>query len=101
MTYSSQFRQKVLAKLEEGLTINQVSEQFEISPTTIVHWKKGRIPTHRRKRSATKIADDALRRDVEAYPESYHHERAKRFDCSAWAIGKALRRLGISQKKDA
>lgn len=100
MTYSSQFRQKILTKLDEGLTIREVADQFEISPTTITHWKKGRTPTHTRKRPSLKIDEGALRRDVELHPESYHYERAKRFNCSAWAIVKALRRLGISQKKD-
>ncbi|MGP9706170.1 IS630 transposase-related protein, partial [Psychrobacter sp. AOP31-E1-50] len=43
--------------------------------------------------------DDALRKDVERYPDDYHYERARRFNCTAPAICEALKRLGISQKK--
>jgi hypothetical protein len=34
------------------------------------------------------------------YPDDYQHERAVRFNCSQRAIGIALKRIGITQKKD-
>ena len=99
MTYSIQFRKKVLSKLDKGESIRQVAAQFEISPTTILSWKKQLAPKATRNRKSIKIDDEALKRDVEQYPDDYQFERAKRFNCSPWAIGKALRRVGISQKK--
>ena len=43
---------------------------------------------------------DKLRQDVAAYPDHYQRERAVRFNCTQRAIGIALGRLKITQKKD-
>ena len=40
MSYSENFRRKILAKLEEGHSIRAVATQFEINKNTIVEWKK-------------------------------------------------------------
>ncbi|MDM1019733.1 IS630 transposase-related protein [Acinetobacter sp. VNK23] len=99
MSYSEHFRKKVLAKLEEGYSIRVVAAQFEIDKNTIVEWKK-RIEIKRtRPRKPSKIDDDALRADVEKYPDDYQYERAARFGCGTSSIGDALRRLGITVKK--
>ncbi|MBF7684062.1 transposase [Acinetobacter sp. B5B] len=99
MSYSEHFRRKVIAKLEEGYSIRAVSAQFEIDKNTILSWKK-RIEVKRtRPRKPFKIEDDALRADVEKYPDDYQYERAVRFSCSAASIGYALKRLGITVKK--
>ncbi|WP_237415977.1 IS630 transposase-related protein [Acinetobacter nectaris] len=50
-------------------------------------------------RKPFKIDDDALRADVEKYPDDYQHESAISFLCSALSIGEALRRWGITIKK--
>ena len=47
----------------------------------------------------SKIHDDALRADVEQYPDDYQYERAARFGCGKSSIGDALKRLGITVKK--
>ena len=39
-------------------------------------------------------------KDVERHPDDYMYERAQRFGCSKSGIEAALKRLGISQKKD-
>lgn len=54
-----------------------------------------------RPRKPSKIDDDdALRADVEQYPEDYQYERAARFGCGVSSIGDAaLRRPGITVKK--
>ena len=44
---------------------------------------------------------EALKRDVESHPDAYHHERASRFGVSEAGIRKALKRLGISYKKNS
>ncbi|WP_227686341.1 IS630 transposase-related protein, partial [Psychrobacter immobilis] len=38
--------------------------------------------------------------DVEQHPDDYLYERARRFNCSKTGMHNALKRLGISQKKD-
>ena len=44
---------------------------------------------------------EALRKDVEKYPDSYQYERAERFGVWQSTIGSALKRLGISYKKNS
>ncbi len=61
MSYSEHFRQKVLAKLDEGYSIRAVAAQLEIDKNTIVQWKK-RIEIKRtRPHKPSKIDDDVLR----------------------------------------
>ncbi|WP_240488748.1 IS630 transposase-related protein, partial [Acinetobacter baumannii] len=81
MSYPIHFRKKILAKLEEGQSIRAVAQHFEINKNTIVEWKK-RIEIKRtRPRKPSKVDDDALRADVEQYPDDYQYERAARFGC--------------------
>ena len=99
MSYSEHFRKKVLAKLEEGYSIRAVAAQFEIDKNTIVQWQK-RIEIKRtRPRKPSKIDNDALRADVDKYPDDYKYERAMRFGCGTFSDG--FRHLGITIKKDA
>ena len=99
MSYSEHFRRKILAKLEEGNSIRAVATQFEIDKNTILSWKKCIEIKRTRPRKPSKIDDDALRADVEQYPDDYQYERAARFGCGVSSIGDALRRLGITVKK--
>jgi transposase len=98
MSYSEHFRRKILAKLEEGYSIRAVAAQFEINKNTIVEWKK-RIEIKKLVYETSKINDDALREDVEKYPDAYQYERAARFNCGVSSIGAALKRLNITVKK--
>ncbi len=99
MSYPIHFRKKILVKLEEGQSIRAVTQHFEINKNTIVEWKK-RIEIKRtRPRKPSKVDDDALRADVEQYPDDYQYERAARFGCSTSTIGDALKRLNITVKK--
>ena len=98
-TNTIHFRKKILAKLEEGQSIRAVAQHFEIDKNTIVEWKK-RIEIKRtRPRKPSKVDDDALRADVEQYPDDYQYERAARFGCGTSTIGDALKRLNITVKK--
>jgi transposase len=99
MSYPEHFRKKILSKLEEGHSIRAVAQQFEIDKNTIVEWKK-RIEIKRtRPRNPSKVDDDALRADVEKYPDDFQYERAARFGCGKSTIGDALKRLKITVKK--
>ena len=89
-----------MLRLEQGMSIRTLADKYDLSPTTIQRWKKCLEPKSNYIRKPFKIADDALRKDVEAYPDDYQYERAQRFNCTDTAIRKALKRLGITQKKD-
>ena len=97
MTYSTDFRRKTLAiKEQENLTTEEAAKRFRIGTANFSRWKKEWEPKRTRNKPATKIDMEALKRDVELYPDAYHHERASRFGVSESGIRKALKRLGIS-----
>ena len=101
MTYSLDFRKKVLkVKEREGLSFSQVSNRFDIGISTIVRWSKNILPQPSRNKPATKIDMPALKRDVEKYPDAYQYERAIRLGVSKSGIGFALKRLGVTYKKN-
>jgi len=100
MTYSSDFRRKVLSIRErEGLTIAEVASRFCVGVASVVRWLKHPDPKSTRNKPATKIDMEALARDVLEHPDAYQYERAKRLVVSEKGIGHALRRMGVSYKK--
>ncbi len=97
MTYSSDFRRKVLSVRErEGLTIAEVASRFCVGEASVVRWLKHPDPKSTRNKPATKIDMEALARDVLEHPDAYQYERAKRLGVSEKGIGHALRRMGVS-----
>ncbi|MDF3048194.1 MAG: transposase [Candidatus Midichloriaceae bacterium] len=99
MTYSIQFRKKVLKLQEEGESFVKLSERFKISTTTITRWKKQLAPKVRRYKRPSKIDDMLLKQDILDYPDSYIHERAKKLGVSKSGVHDAMKRLGVSYKK--
>jgi transposase len=100
MTYSTDFRQQVLLiKQRDHLSFEAIAERFGVGQASVFRWSK-RIEAKRTgNKLATKIAREALRRDVEHYPDAYQYERAERLGVSRRGIRYALKRLGISRKK--
>jgi transposase len=103
MTYSLDFRKKVLAvKERENLSFEKVAQRFDIgSKNTVFRWSKKLEPCETRNKPATKIDMDALIRDVELYSDAYQYERAQRLGVSESCVQAALKRLDISYKKNA
>lgn len=100
MTYSSDFRRKVLTiKEKERLSFGEVSKRFGIAVNTVFLWSKRLEAKETRNKPATKIDMEALKHDIEAYPDAYHHERAARLGVSKNGIWHALRRLKVTYKK--
>lgn len=100
MTYSSDFRRKVLSVREkEGLTIAEVAARFCVGVASVTRWLKNPEPKKGRNKPATKIDMQALARDVLEHPDAYQYERAQRLGASEKGIGHALRRMGVSYKK--
>ncbi len=101
MTYSIDFRKKVLAiKEKEQLTYEETAKRFQIGKTTLVRWHTKLEPQKTRNKPATKINMDVLKADIEEYPDAYQYERAKRLGVSQVGILRALRRLGVTYKKN-
>lgn len=100
MTYSIDFRRKVLLiKEREHLSFEATAQRFGVGKKSVFRWSKQLEAQPRRDKPATKIDMEALKRDVEQYPDAYQYERAERLSVSQRGIGYALKRLGISWKK--
>ncbi len=100
MTYSIDYRKQVLSSIADGMTIREASLFYGLSTSTIHSWQQNLAPKTTRNKAPTKIPDDALIEDVRRFPDDYNYERARRLNCSKTGIFNALKRLGISQKKD-
>lgn len=101
MTYSLDFRKKVLAtKEKEGFSFEEAAKRFDISKAVLFRWSKKIEPKKTRNKRAIKIDMDALRKDIEQYPDSYCYERAARLGASPTGIRDAGYRLGVSYKKN-
>lgn len=102
MSYSLDFRKKVMEiKEKNNLTFEQASERFGVGMRTLFRWKQRIEPMLKRNKPATKINMEALKEDVKKYPDAYQYERAKKFKVSSNAILCALRRLGVTNKKNS
>lgn len=102
MTYSLDFRQKVLKiKAKEKLSLIEVAKRFDIGIATVMRWSKKVEPKPTRQRPAIKLDMEALKKDVELYPDAYLKERASRFNVSHMSIWFALKRLKVTCKKNS
>ena len=70
-----------------------------ISRAAIFRWSKKIAAKKERNKPSQKIDQEALKRDIEEYPDSYSHERAERLGVSASGIRYAKKLLGVSYKK--
>lgn len=100
MTYSIDFRKKVLAiKERDQMSFDAVAKRFGVGKMSVFRWSRRIEAQSTRNKPATKINMEALKRDVEQYPDAYQYERAKRLGVSQRGIGYALKRLGIRRKR--
>ena len=101
MTYSRDIREKVLkVKKEEGIGFKKVAKRFGVALRTVVKWEKNIESKKIRNKPSTKINMDALKKDIEMYPDGYQYERAERLGVSQPGIWHALKRLNITYKKN-
>ena len=102
MCYSLDFRRKVLEiRKKEKLSMAKVALRFGISISAVMRWTKRLEPKTKRLKPATHIDMEALRVDVREHPDAYVHERAKRLGASYTGTYHALKRLGVTYKKNA
>ena len=101
MTYSADFRAQVIKSVkQQDMSIRQACAFYDIGKATLQNWLKDPSIKLTRNKPPSKIPNEALLKDVEQHPDDYMYERAQRFGCSKSGIEAALKRLGISQKKD-
>ena len=101
MTYSADFRAQVIKSVKnKDMSIRQACIFYNVSKTALQRWLKNPSIKKTRNKPPSKIPNEALLKDVTQHPDDYMYERAQRLGCSKSGIEIALRRLGISQKKD-
>ncbi len=106
MAYDKKFRERAIAFKEGGATFVQLKAVFGIDRKTFFAWVKlrdeaGDVAPHRspqvRKR---KIDKEKLKLAIKEKPDAYLEELAKPFNCSIQAVFYALKKMGITLKKD-
>lgn len=101
MSYDEKFRRHVLRIREkENLSFEKTAKRFGIGKQTIYNWTKRIEEKKTRNRLPKNLCLKALEEDVIANPDSYQRERAAKFGVSESCIRRALKRLGISYKKN-
>lgn len=101
MTYSLDFRKKVLSvRAKEDLSFERVSIRFGISKSSVVRWDKEIEAKKNRNKPSITVNMETLKEDIVTYPDSYQRERAVRLGVSASGIYWALKRLGVTYKKN-
>lgn len=102
MTYSLDFRKKVLqVRSKENLSMAKVAKRFDVALTSVMRWSKNIEAKAKRNKPATSIDMEALKLDVQKYPDAYLKERAERLHVSHNCIWHALKRLNITYKKNS
>jgi Transposase and inactivated derivatives len=91
--------------MSEGHTEKETAATFKVSTATLWKWKNqlkelGELSPKKRKETWRKINPEKLRKYVEDHPDAYQHEIAGAFGVRLYAIQKALKRLGITRKKN-
>ena len=102
MTYSLDLRQRVIERVKQGHSVEETAVLFQVSPATIYRWRhrpaleRTRVTQRRRK-----LDPEALRQHVRDAPDARLKDRAKDFGVHPSAIGFALKRYGITVKKNS
>ena len=100
MTYSLDFRQKVLSiKASENLSFEATASRFGIGKNTVYLWSKEINPKKSKSRPDIKLDKLALLQDIKDYPDAYQYERADKFGVTQSCICYALNKLDITYKK--
>lgn len=101
MTYSYDFRRHVLNIREiECLTLEETADRFGVGIASLVRWANNPHPKETREGRPRKIDLEALAQDVRDNPDSYQYERAAKFGVHQKSIWAALRKIGVTYKKN-
>ena len=101
MTYPFEFREHVLGvQKREGLSFSETAKRFDIGVSSLVRWKNRIEPKRKKNRPWLRINRHRLAEDIRVHPDAYQHERAQRLGVARRSIGDALRRIGVTYKKN-
>ena len=105
MGYDIKYRERVLEYMNEGHTEKETAEVFKVSTFAIWSWKTrlketGTLAPKKRESKWRKIDPEKLLKYVAENPDAYQHEIATAFGVRLYAIQKAMKRLGITRKKN-
>ena len=102
MSYDKKFRRHVLKVREtEKLSLAKAAKRFGIGKQTIYNWTKRLEEKSKRTKPWITLDEKALRGDIETYPDAYQYERAQRLGVSRGGVYHALKRLGVTYKKNS
>ncbi len=104
MSYSTDLRERVVKYPFAGHTIKETCEVFGVGNYAVSKWVKqyketGNLSNKSLNRGFKKIDPEKLKTYILEHPDAYQREIAEVFGCSAEAIRKAPKRLGITRKK--
>ena len=101
MTYPIKNKKKVLeTKEKKKLSFIEAGKRFGLSKTTVFKWSKQLEPQKTRIKAWKKLSKENLIKDIEQFPDSYSYERGERLGMSTSGIRYAIKRLGITYKKN-
>jgi transposase len=103
MAYSIDFIKRVVAYRQEGHTLQQLREVFNIPSATFYDWEEKLNNVYfdaiiKRERHR-KIDKEALKQAVAEKPDAFLKEYAEQFNCTPTAVYYALEKLNITRKK--
>ena len=104
MSKSKDLREAAVKYRLSNNTLEETAEVFGVSKSAVSSWVKkyketGDLSNKPLNRGFKKIDPEKLIEYVKANPDATQNEMAEFFDCSDTAIGKALKRNGITRKK--
>jgi len=100
MSYSKDLREIVLKQIQKGESKTNVARRFEISRSRIYVWLAGGGIGKPGPKKARKVDETALVQMIKQKPDLMLKELAKNFKVDQSTISYALKRLGISRKKN-
>jgi transposase len=105
MTYSTDFRKKVLEFMNRGHTMREAAGVFDIALDTVTKWnrkllKTGSLKDAPRRAGFRKLDPEKLRAHVAAHPDAYLAEIGEAFGCNESAVRKAFAKLKITREKN-
>ena len=104
MAYSKDLREKVMA-YRASHSIRKTAAIFGVSVSAIQDWEKiqretGKLDKKPLERKWRKVDPEKLREHVAENPDEFLDEIALAFECSAEAIRLAMKKHGITRKKN-
>ena len=101
MTYSVDFRKKVVSFVRNGGGQREAARHFDISLWCVRDWlgRKDLQPQQKGVPRQRKLDKEALRAHVRDEPDALLRERAVHFGVHMSALGKALHKMKLTRKK--